>query len=159
MSLKNKDASIPPISSDKADIKTNIKTFLWLLVEWYIGIAIDNPSGILWRAIPKASVIPRLKLESDEIKVIIPSGILWRIRAISEVIPTLYKELEVCLEIRLSKNLEIITPIFINNKTEIILLIEEKDSGISEKIDKVIIEPALKDKEKLINLSLFTFLM
>ena len=50
-----------------------------LFVEWYIGTAIEIPSGILWRAIAMVKVIPSLILLDDVMNVAIPSD--WSYQA------------------------------------------------------------------------------
>ena len=67
-------------------------TFNLLLVEWYKGIAIHKPSGILWISIPIDKLIPKRIFTIELINVAIPSGKLWIIKLKNDSIPIFFKE-------------------------------------------------------------------
>ena len=152
-----------PNNSEKPAIKVYRKAFLKLLVEKYIGIAIDIPSGILCKAIAIANFIPKVVFEVVEIKVVIPSGILCNIKTIIEIIPSLYSllsgttksiELEVKKEITIPTTTKIKD---IKNKgnSKNLSFSNSIASGIKEQIDIESITPLEKAKVKATILSLY----
>ena len=87
--FKNKNDKNAPSGSVIPDQKEYLIALYRLPVEKYIGIAMAIPSGILCRAIAKATDMPKPISWYPETKVAIPSGKLCSINAIVDTKPTL----------------------------------------------------------------------